>query len=160
MWLYFYLWQNLWVSNYYHGILGTSECNVQPPWISQKTNSLIFIWTNTRYYYDVLFSSLKCVDRGNFNRLVDFGMKSTLVLQILNKICPLSFIRCNDSDLFWLNSRLDEPKYNSRSLKRSYLPFLNVNYSCLVTNFSTLAASVLLRYDVPDPAISSCPEET
>ena len=104
------------------------------------TYSLMFIRPNTRDNNDILFSALKSIHTGDLNVLIQFRMQLSLVLHVLYQISSLSFIRCNDSNLFRIHSSFDESeKKSSKNLARKNTPkFLLCSQFLHIGRFSSV----------------------
>jgi len=68
---------------------------------------------------DVIFlSALECVDAGDFDFFVQILLQRTVKLHVVDDVGPLSFVRCNDTNLAWHYARLKELGHNLLDIRR------------------------------------------
>ena len=87
---------------------------------------------------------LEGIHAGNLDLLINLGVERSLVLHVLDEIGALPLVRGDHSDLVSQDAALDESIVEKTS-KTSSFRIISSLKSHLVTSFSTLAASVLLR---------------
>lgn len=107
-----YLRQHLGVTKDHQAIACTRECHIETPRVIKETDSLMFVGTHAGEDDVILFSALERVDRRHFDFFIELRPKRAVPLHIINEVCPLAFIWCDDTDLGRHNTRLQEVSNN------------------------------------------------
>lgn len=100
--------QDLRIPQNHYSIFGSRQSNIQTPGIIQETNSLMFIAPDTTQDDVILLSALEGVNACDLNIFVKILLQRSVELHVVDNVRSLPFVRCNNSDLAWYNSRFEE----------------------------------------------------
>jgi hypothetical protein len=100
------------VAKDYKTVLGTRQSDIQSSGIVQESNSLMLIAPDTTEDNVILFTTLKSIDAGNFDLLVEILAITAILLHSTDNVRALTFVRSDDSNLTWLNSSSEKLGHN------------------------------------------------
>ncbi|KAH3673248.1 hypothetical protein WICPIJ_009867 [Wickerhamomyces pijperi] len=96
--------QSLRVTQDNNTVLSSGQPDIQTSWISQETNVLFIVSSDTGKNDEILLTTLESIDGGNFNLVVQFLLHGPVHLHVLNNIGSLTLVRSNDTDLIRLDT--------------------------------------------------------
>ena len=104
--------QDLRVPKDHKAILGSSKSNIETARVAQEPNALMIVGAHTGKNDEVFLSSLKRIHRSYFNLFVGLLLVCTIGLHRTDYVASLSLIRCDDTNILWLNASFEEASDN------------------------------------------------
>lgn len=161
-----YLAQDSGVAENDQAILCSGQRNVETSRVVQEPDALVLVAPDTGQNDVVLLSALESINAGNFDLLVEILSQGAVELHEVCDVRSLTFVGCDDTDLGWHDTRLEESGDNlfdvgSLGSADVCSNFVTGQRAGLRNNVPARLGFVtqthLFKYEVPLELISSCP---